>query len=279
MERSELFQIGEVSKLFHISISTLRYYDKIGIVRPEYTDADTGYRYYGTTQFERLNTIRYLRALDMPLEEIAAFLQNRDVAKIQELLQKQQEDVKKRQRELAVIQRKIKKRLDQIQDALTSELEVIKMIRTTARRIASIKKKLLPQDYQELEYSIRQLEEAENGTVTFLGKVGVGISKGMLLRGEIRSYDMVFLILDEEDEFKGATRRLPEENCVSIRFRGRHEHAPDYYERLLRYIDRHGYQISGFSKEITMIDYGLTNDTTQFVTEIQIPVRIREEIK
>ena len=31
MERSELFQIGEVSKLFHISISTLRYYDKIGI--------------------------------------------------------------------------------------------------------------------------------------------------------------------------------------------------------------------------------------------------------
>lgn len=278
MERGELFQIGEVSKLFHISISTLRYYDKIGIVRPEYIDADTGYRYYGTTQFERLNTIRYLRALDMPLEEIAAFLQNRDVAKIQELLQKQQEDVKKRQRELAVIQRKIKKRLDQIQDALTSELEVIKMIRTTARRIASIKKKLLPQDYQELEYSIRQLEEAENGTVTFLGKVGVGISKGMLLRGEIRSYDMVFLILDEEDEFKGATRRLPEENCVSIRFRGRHEHAPDYYERLLRYIDRHGYQISGFSKEITMIDYGLTNDTTQFVTEIQIPVCIKEEI-
>lgn len=279
MERSELFQIGEVSKLFHISISTLRYYDKIGIVRPEYTDADTGYRYYGTTQFERLNTIRYLRALDMPLEEIAAFLQNRDVAKIQELLQKQQEDVKKRQRELAVIERKIKKRLDQIQDALASELEVIKMIRTPARRIASIKKKLLPQDYQGLEYSIRQLEEAENDTVTFLGKVGVGISEGMLLRGEIRSYDMVFLILDEEDDFKGATRRLPEEICVSIRFRGRHEHAPDYYERLLRYIERHGYQVSGFSKEITMIDYGLTNDTTQFVTEIQIPVRIREEIK
>lgn len=278
MERGELFQIGEVSKLFHISISTLRYYDKIGIVRPEYIDADTGYRYYGTTQFERLNTIRYLRALDMPLEEIAAFLQSRDVAKIQKLLQKQQEDVKKRQRELAVIQRKIKKRLDQIQDALASELEVIKMIRTPARRIASIKKKLLPQDYQGLEYSIRQLEEAENDTVIFLGKVGVGISEGMLLRGEIRSYDMVFLILDEEDDFKGATRRLPEETCVSIRFRGRHEHAPDYYERLLRYMDQHGYQISGFSKEITMIDYGLTNDTTKFVTEIQIPVCIKEEI-
>lgn len=30
--------------------------------------------------------------------------------------------------------------------------------------------------------------------------------------------------------------------------------------------------IAGFSKEITMIDYGITNDTNQFVTEIQIPI-------
>lgn len=29
----------------------------------------------------------------------------------------------------------------------------------------------------------------------------------------------------------------------------------------------------GFSREITLIDYGLTNDTEKFVTEITIPVR------
>ena len=37
---------------------------------PEYISSDSGYRYYGTEQFEVLNTIRYLRALDMPLAEI-----------------------------------------------------------------------------------------------------------------------------------------------------------------------------------------------------------------
>lgn len=272
MERSELFQIGEVSRLFHISISTLRYYDKIGIVRPEYTDRDTGYRYYSTTQFERLNTIRYLRALDMPLEEIAAFLQNRNIPKIQELLQRQQEDVKRRQKQLQAIERKIQNRLLQIQDALASQLEAIRVIRSPSRRITAIKKNLLPQDYQGLEYSIRQLEEEEDSTVTFLGKVGVGISEGRLLRREIQSYDMVFIILDEEDDFKGSTRLLPEETCVSIRFQGRHEDAPGYYGKLLQFIEEKGYSISGFSKEITMIDYGLTNDTSKFVTEIQIPV-------
>ena len=78
MKNSELFQIGEVSRLFHISVSILRHYDRIGLLKPEYTDPDTGYRYYSTRQFECLNTIRYLRALDMPLEQISTFLQNRD---------------------------------------------------------------------------------------------------------------------------------------------------------------------------------------------------------
>lgn len=36
-------------------------------------------------------------------------------------------------------------------------------------------------------------------------------------------------------------------------------------------------EISGFSKEITMIDYGMTNDTSKFVTEIQIPIQKVED--
>ena len=32
-------------------------------------------------------------------------------------------------------------------------------------------------------------------------------------------------------------------------------------------------QPDGFSREITLIDYGLTNDTEKFITEITIPVR------
>lgn len=32
-------------------------------------------------------------------------------------------------------------------------------------------------------------------------------------------------------------------------------------------------KITGFSREITLIDYGITGDTDKFVTEIQIPVK------
>ena len=66
--------------MFHISVSNLRHYEKAGLLTPAHVSPDSGYRYYGMEQFEALNTIRYLRALDMPLAEIADFLQNRVTA-------------------------------------------------------------------------------------------------------------------------------------------------------------------------------------------------------
>ena len=101
MEKRELFRIGEVSRLFHISVGTLRHYEKIGLMSPEYTDPDTGYRYYSTRQFECLNMIRYLRALDTPLERIAVFLGNRNVDSIHGLLQRQKDEVARRRQELS----------------------------------------------------------------------------------------------------------------------------------------------------------------------------------
>lgn len=69
-ENRELFPIGEVAKMFRVSVGTLRHYEKIGLLAPEFVAPDTGYRYYSTRQLECLNTIRYLRVLEMPLEQI-----------------------------------------------------------------------------------------------------------------------------------------------------------------------------------------------------------------
>ena len=272
MNHNGLFRIGEVSKLFHVSISILRHYDKIGLLKPEYTDPDTGYRYYSTRQFECLNTIRYLRALDMPLEKISGFLQNRNIDSIHSLLIEQQREVKRRRQELALIEHTIEKRLQQLEDALSSQLDVITLIRNPARRLTAIRRELSPSNYLDLEYSIRELEQSEENSVTFLGKVGLGISEKNLNHHRYRPYDIVFILLDEEDQFNGKTIFLPEETCLSIRFQGGHERAPEYYEKLMSYIEQNHYSVTGFSKEITMIDYGLTDDVTRFVTEIQIPI-------
>ena len=94
MEEEKLFRIGDVAKMFHISTGTLRHYERIGIVVPEFIEEKSSYRYYGIRQFEVLNTIRYLRVLDMPLEQIADFLANRDIQVIEEKLQNQKEMIR-----------------------------------------------------------------------------------------------------------------------------------------------------------------------------------------
>ena len=66
---------------------------------------------------------------------------------------------------------------------------------------------------------------------------------------------------------------MPEILCVSIRFRGSHGEAPAQYEKLLKYKNDHNLQVTGFSREITMIDYGLTSDTEKFFTETLLPSR------
>ena len=94
-----------------------------------------------------------------------------------------------------------------------------------------------------------------------------------LQKAETAQYDGIFLILDQEDIYTGETLDLPETLCVRLRFRGSHAEAPAQYQKLLDYIEKHKMQIVGFSREVTLIDYGITNDAEKFVTEICIPVK------
>ena len=118
MKEEKLFRIGEVAKMFHISMGTLRHYEQSGLVLPEKIDERTGYRYYSLKQLEELNTIRYLRLLDLPLPQIAEFLENRDTQIMEEKLLWQKEMVQRKQQELEQIEKKIDHRLENLRDAL-----------------------------------------------------------------------------------------------------------------------------------------------------------------
>lgn len=131
----KLFKIGEVARIFNISMGTIRHYEKAGLLKPEYVDEESGYRYYSDRQFEVLNTIRYLRVLDMSLQEIADFLKDRDIDVIEEKLENQKALIARKQHELELVSRKIDHRLEQIRDAVQSELDVIRECTIPASRI------------------------------------------------------------------------------------------------------------------------------------------------
>lgn len=125
MKANGLFKIGEMSKIFHISVSSLRHYESMGLLVPEYTDAQTGYRYYSTRQFETLDTIRYLRKLGLPLSEISSFVNNRSLADIKRLLELQLVQVRRQLSELGAVEKQIENRLSQIDRGPDQSLDTV----------------------------------------------------------------------------------------------------------------------------------------------------------
>lgn len=266
----DLFLIGEIAKLFDINVRTLRYYDEIGLIKPEYVNGETGYRYYGTKQFDRLNTIKYLRALDMPISRIQEFFENRDVEMMVEILGEHQKEIERRRRELDLISQKIAGRLAQIEDARHSRWEEVVEKRLPERRIAFLRKKIPVGD--DLEYSIREVEQKHQlNSAIFLGKVGVSIAKEDLRQRRFDAFSSIFILLELNEKSGREAGELPGGDYVTVRFRGVHREAGHYYRKLFGYMDARGYCLAGDSVEITLIDSGMTNDVSKYVTEIQIP--------
>ena len=77
-----MYRIGEFSYLCSMSIKTLRYYDKIGVLTPERVDELTGYRYYDIDQLEQAQKIKSLQEASFTLEEIKSILEGKNTESV-----------------------------------------------------------------------------------------------------------------------------------------------------------------------------------------------------
>lgn len=87
----KLYSIGEVSKINNITIKTLRYYDKIGLLAPAYIDETNGYRYYNYSQFIIIDKIKKFKYWDIPLNELKDIIYSEDDNKLKDFFRKQRE--------------------------------------------------------------------------------------------------------------------------------------------------------------------------------------------
>lgn len=72
--------IGAFSLLTGLSVSALRHYDEVGLLKPARVDPDSGYRYYEPAQVISGRIVRELRSVELPIEQIRAVLATGDLA-------------------------------------------------------------------------------------------------------------------------------------------------------------------------------------------------------
>ena len=69
-----MLKIRDFSRLAEVSMTTLRYYDEIGLLKPTHVDTETGYRFYTMDQLPYLHRILAFKELGLGLTQIAEIL-------------------------------------------------------------------------------------------------------------------------------------------------------------------------------------------------------------
>jgi DNA-binding transcriptional MerR regulator len=137
----DLISIGQFAQITRLTIKALHIYDAIGLLRPVFVDADSGYRYYSITQLTMARRIRLLRSIDMPLDAIQALLHAPTPAAMEALLHEHQQRIADRiakdQQALHLLQRLI----DHQADDLAFSVQVKEL---PAQWVASIRLRATP---------------------------------------------------------------------------------------------------------------------------------------
>ncbi|MEG0367157.1 MAG: MerR family transcriptional regulator, partial [Coprobacillus sp.] len=114
-------QIKEVEDLLQMTSYSLRYYERMGLIHPERDE--NGYRNYSNEDIQSLKKIRFLRELEIPIENIEGILNNS--ISFQEILEKHIKTLSTQIKSLGYVQSVCKDLKDKqipLLDAMTDEI-------------------------------------------------------------------------------------------------------------------------------------------------------------
>ncbi|MCG8484508.1 MAG: MerR family transcriptional regulator [Clostridia bacterium] len=273
------YLIGEIAKLNKISAQTLRYYDKIGLFRPNEIDEQTGYRYYGLNQFQRLQTIKYLKFLGFSLDEIKSYLDNPNPENTIMFLKTQSDIVDKKINQLNLIKQNVDNKVSIIKEYTSLEnyhsvrLEEVGPLTVIGKDLGG---RCINDDEWALELN-QLLELSSNEIFLFTGDIGISIDKEDIINGDYYKFKTIFYVFstDSEYDIENATI-IPKQLCVRTLHKGSFNQTHKTYERLQVYIQQNHLEIVGDSFELSIIDYMIVENEDQLLVDISIPVKMKK---
>ena len=130
-----LLKIGEISKITGVSVSTLRYYEEIGLLKPA-CKSSTKYRYYRKDDIQLIIFIKKAQNIGFTLDEIKLIFSERSSGKspcpkVRDLAQRKIMELRAKIKDLKLIERDLKRYILNCcneEDSKPHESNVCKMI-------------------------------------------------------------------------------------------------------------------------------------------------------
>ncbi len=266
----DYYKISEISKIYGIGVDSLRYYERLGILKP-HRDRN-GYRMYSLKDIYKLNMIRDLRGLNFSMNQIKEYLEKQDIKNTLEILHRQQKLIDMQMKELIQNEKRIQDRITSLtkaQKIKTGEFIVKEM---KARRCYQLSEHITRDE--EMDFVMKKIHRKYEGKIPDFGNQAIGafLSMKELESGISNVYDAVFFVVD--DDFDECNLELPTGMYLSYFYKGNYEQNGKYVSQMFQYAEKNGIKVCGTPFELYEIDNRDTIKEEEFLTEIQVLVEI-----
>jgi DNA-binding transcriptional MerR regulator len=264
-----LLTIGEFSRASYLTIKTLRHYHEVGLLEPAQVDSSSGYRYYRADQIATAQTIRRLRELEMPVEQVKGVLQAADAGERNALIAAHLERMELRLEQATAAVASLRALLQEPEGAIVVEFRAVPP--TPALSISAA---------VSLDTLVSWWTEAFDELTLTLAASGLRPSGngGALYAQDVfeQAHGEVVVFVPVADRVTAAGRARPmtvpaAELAVTIHH-GAHDDFDRSYAALGRYLAEHDLKAEEPVREYYLVGPRHTDDASQWQTEIAWPV-------
>lgn len=266
--------ITQVAKYRNVSTDTLRYYDKIGLFKPDYVDPVNERRYYSMEQCEKLGTILELRAMEIPIKDIHEFMQNRTVNKSEEILNIQ----------LSLLNKEIEEK-QQLRKVLLDKLEFIKVQKESKVPLDTPLFKTIPERYalfgkegklssKDVALEYMRLEKSMEGLspIFATNKMAIEIPVSIHTNLHHETVRPVIFYTGAKKEQKNICK-IPGGKYVCMYINDDKGNLEEKIDSIKQYARNEGVEMEEIGFMIYQIDITLTDDREEILIELQFPVK------
>lgn len=275
--RCGLLSIGQMAKLNHTTIPTLRLYDKMGLLRPCCTDGETGYRYYDIKQNARFDMIQYMKELGMSLHEIQTVLSKENIRLIEDILIKKREQLFEQMRQMKLRREAITRAIDSIERYCKSPTEGVTSLEYIDRRriyaIPSSRNFYASgiDAYEEALCGLRQKMIEKEVPPIYYYNVGTSMLKEDFLTLRFQAHE-IFAFVDDHFPALRETRTLDSGMYACIYLSSYDDEIP-YAGKLLDFCLRNDYRPSGDYLCEVLTEFNIFDEQQRSMfLRLQVPV-------
>lgn len=264
-----MFRIGEFSKLAKLSIKTLRYYDRIGLLKPAFVDQLTMYRYYTEDQLLSARLITGYKEVGLTNDDIAALLLGGKEEAA--LLQEQLEELRRVKAELESRIEGIEKMLGGSQkDAYEATLVNVAPCTVYCARgyVAGV---------SQIHDFIKSCAEEFTQTNPDVGYGEPDYCCVIYPEDGFRESNVFIEYVQSVDRMGKDTpvlkfKTLAPIMAVSVIHKGDYINLRDAYLFAVQWAKNNGYKICGEARERHIAGAWNRSDKSEWITEVQLPV-------